>query len=115
MSDSGSRIDVHINVNDGAVSTERLNRALGNVSASITALDLSESSDPAEPKEFSADGIITGRAVNTTEPDDIPMELYVVGRVVHVLTRDTPCLVQETRVDSSDPERTFRLYGNIKQ
>jgi hypothetical protein len=110
MSGEGSRIDVHINVNDAAVSTERLNRSIRNLPAGVTGLDTKESADPTEPTDFRIDGEITGRCDAETP---IPDEIYVVGRVVEIITRDTPCFVRETAIESSDMERSFTLYGHI--
>lgn len=112
MSEERSRIDVHINVNDGAVSTERLNRSIRNLPAGVTDLSTSESSDAGEPTDFRIDGVVSGKPNVET---DIPNEIYVVGKVVEAITRDTPCLVQSTAVDSSDMERSFRLKGQLKQ
>lgn len=112
MSGDGSRIDVHINVNDAAVSTERLNRAIRNQPAYITDLNLNQSAEPNEPTRFRADGTIEQQADADT---DIPAELYIVGKVVETINRDSPCLVSKIKVDSSDFEPTFKLNGHITQ
>lgn len=114
MSGDESRIDVYVNVNDSlaSISTDRLNRVLRDQPASITELDLSESSSPGEPTDFRMDGEIHGAV---TKEVDIPNEIYAVGKAVELIQRDTPCLIEETAVDSSNFEREFTLYGHIDE
>lgn len=111
MSDLSSKIEVHINLNKGAASKEQLNRAIQRLPAEVTYYGVGESSEPDEPTDFRANGLVTKTQGNSK----IPCELYAVGEVIEAIHKNTPCRVQKTTVDSSGMDRTFKLRGHIKQ
>lgn len=109
MSEEESRIDVHIQTGGQPVTVDRLNRALNNVAVSVTDLDIQESVEPSHETRFSLDGLIRGRETDR----DIPSEIYLVGRAVAQIRKQTRCRIEQTAVDVRRGEREFSLSGHI--